>query len=93
MAAIVAGAGFDPARLHARLAEALPAYARPLVLRVVRDLPATETFKIAHARLAADGFDPDRIGDPLYIADPAAGAYAPLDAALYGRLAAGEWRG
>jgi fatty-acyl-CoA synthase len=92
MAAIVAGAGFDPARLHARLAEALPAYARPLFLRLVPDLPATETFKVAHARLAAEGFDPDQIADALYIADPAHATYAPLDSALFARVAAGEVR-
>ena len=92
MAAIVAGAGFDPARLHVRLAQALPAYARPLFLRVMGALPVTETFKVAHARLAAEGFDPDQIADPLYVADPAAATYAPLDAALYGRVAAGDVR-
>jgi fatty-acyl-CoA synthase len=92
MAAVVAGAGFDPVRLHAQLAEALPPYARPLFLRVMRALPATETFKVAHARLAAEGFDLERIADPLYVADPVAGAYAPLDAARFGRIAAGEWR-
>jgi fatty-acyl-CoA synthase len=92
MAAIVAGSGFDPARLHAWLTEALPAYARPLFIRVMGALPATETFKVAHIRLAAEGFDPDQIADALYIADPAASTYAPLDGALFGRVAAGELR-
>jgi fatty-acyl-CoA synthase len=92
MAAIVVGAAFDPARLHAWLAEALPAYARPLFLRVMPALPVTETFKVAHARLAGEGFDPAQIADALYVSDPAAGAYAPLDAARFAGIAAGEVR-
>jgi fatty-acyl-CoA synthase len=92
MAAVVAGPGFELAKLRAHLAQMLPAYARPLVLRIVRALPLTETFKTASHRLAAEGFDPARISDPLFIDDAAAAAYAPLDAPLYERIARGELR-
>jgi fatty-acyl-CoA synthase len=92
MAAIVAGPGFDVSGLRAGLAEALPAYARPVFLRIVADLPRTETFKTASQPLAADGFDPARVGDPLYVDDPASGRYRPLDAELFERIGRGELR-
>jgi fatty-acyl-CoA synthase len=92
MAAIVAGAGFGLADLRARLAKALPAYARPLFVRIVPALPRTETFKTVSQPLAADGFDPARISDPLYLDDPASGAYRPLDAELFDRIARGDLR-
>ena len=92
MAAIVAGPDFALGELHARLAQALPAYARPLFVRIVPQLPATETFKTASQRLAAESFDPGRISDPLYVEDAARGAYAPLGLPLFARIARGELR-
>ena len=92
MAAIVAGSGFDVARLRAHLAQALPAYARPLFLRLAPALAITETFKKASHRLAAQGFDPAEVADPLFFEDPAVGAYVPLDAPLFERIVRGAVR-
>lgn len=92
MAAIVARPGFDLAQLRAHLARALPAYARPLFLRLAPALAITETFKKASDRLAAQGFDPATISDPLFFAEPAAQAYVPLDAALFARISQGVVR-
>jgi fatty-acyl-CoA synthase len=92
MAAIVAGPGFDVARLRAHLAQTLPAYARPLFLRFAPALAITETFKKASHRFAAQGFDPAAITDPLFFDDPRAQAYAPLDAALFERIRQGGVR-
>jgi len=92
MAAVSADAAIDLAGLRAHLAERLPAYARPLVLRLTADLAMTETFKRKSGELAAEGFDPRRITDPLYFDDPRAGAYVRLDARLFDAIAAGEVR-
>lgn len=92
MAAIVPEPGFDPAELRAHLARTLPAYARPLFLRIVPALAVTETFKKASHRLAAQGFDPSAIADPLFFDDPTAQAYVPLDPALCERIRGGEVR-
>ena len=92
MAAVVAQPGFQLEALRARLAENLPGYARPLFIRLVPALDATETFKTSKGRLAAEGFDPERIADPLFVDDAAIGAYAPLDPRLFGRVARGELR-
>jgi len=92
MAAVKTRPGFDLGELRDRLATALPAYARPLFIRIVRSLPTTETFKIASHLLAAEGFDPERISDPLFLDDSVAAAYAPLDPHVFGRIARGQLR-
>jgi fatty-acyl-CoA synthase len=92
MAAVVPGPGFDLAELRARLAQALPSYARPVFIRLMSALTLTETFKKASHRLATEGFDPDRVHDPLFFDDPAADAYAQLDAGLFARLSRCEVR-
>jgi fatty-acyl-CoA synthase len=92
MAAVVTGKGFDLTRLHDYLAERLPAYARPLFLRLVQDLDATETFKQKKHELAAQGFDPGRIADPLYFVDPRSGASVVLDRPRFEAIGAGRVR-
>jgi fatty-acyl-CoA synthase len=92
MAAIVAAAELDLAALYTHAARNLPAYARPLFLRIQPELEITGTFKHRKVELAREGFDPARVVDPLYFADAAAGTYVPLDAALHARIAAGELR-
>ncbi len=87
MAALEAGGDFDAAAFHAHCAARLPAYARPVFLRLVDSLAFTETFKQKKQALAKDGFDPALIADPL-LADTG-GGYVPLDAALYARIRTG----
>ena len=92
MAALVVDRGFDLGALHDLIAERLPAYARPLFLRVLPELESTGTFKPRTRDLESAGFDPARIADPLYLDDPRVRAYVPLDAALYASIAAGHIR-
>jgi fatty-acyl-CoA synthase len=86
MAAVVAGREFDPAVLHQHLAERLPAYARPLFLRVCTELDKTATFKPKKQDLAREGYDPASTADAIYYNDPAAGRFVRIDADLYGRI-------
>jgi fatty-acyl-CoA synthase len=92
MAALKVAPGFDPATLHAHLAERLPLYARPLFLRLRAAFEITETFKQKKQALAEEGFDPGQVVDPLYFDDPEAGTYVTLDAAVYGRIVRGMVR-
>ena len=89
MAAIETDESFDPAGLPAHL-EKLPAYARPVFLRLVPQLAVTETFKPKKPLLQAEGFDPARVSDPVY-ANLGQG-YQTLDAALYARISSGRMR-
>ena len=87
MAALEVAPGFDLACFRAHCAAALPAYARPVFVRLVESLAVTETFKPKKQALAQEGFDPARMGDPLY-ADLGNG-YVPLNAELYARINSG----
>jgi fatty-acyl-CoA synthase len=90
MAALQSAGNLDLAGLKAHLASRLPAYARPVFLRIVPSLVLTETFKQKKQDLAREGFDPAHIADPLY-ADLGDG-YVPLDAELYARISTGRIR-
>jgi fatty-acyl-CoA synthase len=92
MAALVTEHGFDLAVLHRHLVERLPAYARPLFLRLRTALDLTGTFKQAKQPLIAEGFDPSLVSDPLYVADPAAGRYVALDTDIFSRMTRGAFR-
>jgi len=79
MAALVVDREFDLGALHRALVERLPIYARPVFVRLLPALETTGTFKPRKQELMREGFDPGAIGDPLYIDDPRAGSYRPLD--------------
>lgn len=90
MAALVVAEGFDLAGLRAFLVARLPAYARPLFLRLSGSLAVTETFKHRKRELATQGFDPRVVGEPLFFAAPDCPVYAALDLALYKRILSGD---
>jgi fatty-acyl-CoA synthase len=90
MAALVVAPDFDPQTLPASLAHNLPAYARPLFLRIQPAMEITGTFKLRKVDLVRDGFDPERIPDPLYVLDAAQNRYLPLDAARHADIIAGR---
>lgn len=48
------------------LEKALPAYARPIFLRIVKELEMTGTFKLKKVNLQREGFDPAKIQDKMY---------------------------
>lgn len=90
MAALVVQEGFDPAPLAERCTRELPAYARPIFLRLLPQIEVTGTFKHRKVELVKEGFDPAAIPDPLYFLDGE--RYVPLDAALHARILRGEQR-
>jgi fatty-acyl-CoA synthase len=84
------GASFDPAAYHAFAEKALPAYARPLFVRVAPAMDVTGTLKHVKSRLQREGYDVALVNDPLYFRDDDARTYVPLDAELQRRIEAGE---
>jgi fatty-acyl-CoA synthase len=92
MAALVVGRDFDLAAFRAHAARHLPAYSRPVFVRLLPVLETTGTFKPRKHELMEEGFDPARVSDPLYVDDSRAGAYVPLDAAVYTDIVDGRWR-
>lgn len=92
MAAVVCEGGLDFAALHRHLAARLPAYARPLFLRLCPHAEITGTFKYAKSDLVRQGFNPSLSADPLYFNHPELRAYTALDAELYDSIVAGAVR-
>ena len=48
------------------LDKSLPSYARPIFLRIVKELELTSTFKLKKIHLQKEGFDPNKIQDKVY---------------------------
>lgn len=92
MAALVVEPGFDPAVLRGVVVDRLPAYARPVFLRLCPRFEVTETFKQKKGALARDGFDPDRVSDPLLVLDASRGTYVPLTDAVFASIVEGRLR-
>jgi fatty-acyl-CoA synthase len=91
-AALVVDAEFDLAAFRADVALRLPAYARPVFLRLLDTIESTGTFKSRKQDLMKEGFDPARIRGKLYFDDPRTQAYVPLDAAVYAAILTGTVR-
>ncbi len=90
MASLVVDPSFDPTLLGVRLKDNLPAYARPVFLRMQPEMEVTGTFKQRKVELVKEGFDPATITDPLYWYDPATSQYERLDPARYTDIIAGR---
>lgn len=92
MSAIIVNEGFDLKALPAHLAQRLPAYARPVFIRISCAIDATETFKQRKGGLVREGFDPAAISDPLFMLDPKSGAYVALDSGTSQQIISGSIR-
>ena len=92
MVAVVVDDGFDLRTLQHHLSSRLPAYARPVAVRICAALDTTETFKQKKHDLMREGFDPRLIRDRLFSRDPGSGAYLPLDAATFAAISDGSIR-
>ncbi len=92
MTSYVPGGDIDHHALYAHLADQLPVYAMPMFLREQHAAETTGTFKFKKIDLVEQGFDPQKISDPLYVLDRAAETYVPLSKTLHGQILAGKTR-
>ena len=69
----------------------LPAYARPVFVRIAKTLETTGTFKYRKVDLVADGFDPAKVDGPLYIRGGRNG-YQKLTPILHAQIESGDLR-
>lgn len=61
----------------------LPSYARPVFLRVLKELPTTSTHKLQKNDLREQAFHLDKTGDDLYVLKPGTREYERLDSDFY----------
>lgn len=53
-------------------------------------MDVTGTFKYVKTKLVDDGFDPDRITDPLYFLDEKVRDYVPLTQDMFNAVSSGK---
>ncbi|XP_064107714.1 long-chain fatty acid transport protein 1-like isoform X1 [Macrobrachium nipponense] len=82
----------DFSLLHSAVTKSLPSYARPLFVRIVKELEKTGTYKLKKVKLQEEGFNPSTIQDCLYFLDGKQKSYVPLTADLYNKIITGEVR-
>ncbi len=80
----------DVASFSDYVREHLPAYARPVFLRIQRELDTTGTFKLVKGDLRKQAYDLDQVQDPLFVMKPRSDSYEPLDAEFAATLKAGK---
>ncbi|XP_034565061.1 long-chain fatty acid transport protein 6 [Notolabrus celidotus] len=74
---------FDGKKLFDHVMTELPAYARPLFIRIQEVMEMTSTFKQQKFQLVQSGFNPSTISDPLFALDAQQQIYIPLTDAVY----------
>jgi fatty-acyl-CoA synthase len=91
MASLVVDESFDVKALCEHIDAALPAYARPLFLRLSQSIETTGTFKYRKADLVAAGFDPGRTKCPTYFRSPDKG-FVKITKTVLDKLNAGGYK-
>jgi fatty-acyl-CoA synthase len=92
MAALVVDDDLDLEGFYRHVVQQLPIYARPIFLRIQREIEATSTFKQRKVDLVKQGFDPAATEDPIYFLHPELQAYVRLDPKLHADIVKGAIR-
>jgi fatty-acyl-CoA synthase len=92
MAAITTDETFSFTVLKQHLSANLPSYARPLFVRLCRDLPMTGTFKLTKGPLLRDGLCPSVASDTVWFNDPRSQTFVEYDASLMHQVCGGALR-
>jgi len=92
MASVTVNGYLDYKELFDRLANNLPKHAIPVFIREQREADTTGTLKYRKVDLAKQGFDPDRIDDPVWYMDPETGEYTRLTPDQFKKIASGGGR-
>jgi len=70
----------------------IPTYAIPIFLRVKKKFATTATDKIQKVQLKQEGYNVNKIEDPLYIILPGSSKYIPLTNDIYEGIITGKYR-
>jgi citronellyl-CoA synthetase len=91
MAAIVLKEGLklkslDLQALSDHIKDSLPSYARPLFIRVLKELPTTTTHKLQKNDLRDQAYHLDKVEDELLVMKPGSHLYTHLDSDFYDKI-------
>jgi citronellyl-CoA synthetase len=93
MAALLLAENVDELELDnfsSQICKQLPAYARPLFLRILPAMDTTGTFKMVKGELRKQGFDPEQVEDRLYVMKPGTERYQALSREFAAQILAGN---
>ena len=82
----------DLAKLLQQMSLSLPAYAVPLFVRLSPSATTTGTLKLKKVGLRNEGFDLDKVADPVFFLHPRVKAYVPLTPELQAEITNGNIR-
>jgi acyl-CoA synthetase (AMP-forming)/AMP-acid ligase II len=88
MASVNCGPDFAIEDFARFVVEHLPGYQRPVFVRLQQEMRITGTFKHQKVEYRREGYDPSRVGDPLYLLEGE--RYVPLEAEVYAGLRDGS---
>jgi len=83
MASLCVNKDFDLQKLFDHCNKNLPKFASPVFIRLSEEIEITGTFKHRKVEFVKEGFDINKIKDPLYFRDDSVGKYVPLNKELY----------
>jgi fatty-acyl-CoA synthase len=89
MVALVCDETFTIGTFERHLAEYLPAYARPVFLRILSEIQMTATFKPKKQELIRAGYDCNATTDALYVKERHSDVFVKVNAALFERIQLG----
>ncbi len=92
MASLVVNEAFEIDKLAECVDARLPAYARPVFVRLQQQFETTGTFKYRKMDLVEDGFDPSKVKDPVYFRNPKTGAYTKVTKGVHAKILAGDFK-
>ena len=93
MASLVLTEGLDTLDIESfsnHVNEHLPAYARPVFLRIQSEMDTTGTFKMVKGELRKEGYDLDQVNDLIFILKPRSDTYVRLTEDFAAILKAGD---
>lgn len=92
MAAItlIPGQQFDVAEFTEFVDRELPAFARPVFVRIEQEQDTTGTFKLFKGNLKQQSYHLDQIDEPIYVRQPRSEQYQLLDREFYEQLISGS---
>ncbi|MFT4517990.1 MAG: citronellyl-CoA synthetase [Halioglobus sp.] len=80
----------DLPRFSAYIKDQMPSYARPVFIRLQRNIDTTGTFKMVKGELRKEGYDLAKVSGPVYVLKPKSDTYEVLDPAFAATLEAGK---
>jgi len=83
---------FDFTSLADHLKRELADFAVPKFIRIKKELDQTPTMKFKKDQLKNDGYDVEKISDPVYVLLPGEPGYVPLTAEVKNKIDRGEYR-